>query len=175
MGKRRRTSTDNYLEDQKAWQKLREVFPKQIYDEIRQVLFHPGCNRGSSAPVYCTMYPYEWTRWSCSGRGYAESFMHSPRDIIAAIDNNWDTDSVISLHLCDTQTDKDNYLDVIYILKPAVSFRFKAWVLQALGSTLKHTRDADARVELKREIKRIKHVAIKVTKEIRHGVITDND
>ena len=74
---------------------------------------------------------------------------------------------MVSLHLCDTQTE-GKLLDVIYVLKPAISFRFKAWLLHTFNSTLKNIRDEDSRTKLKKEITRIKRVGVEVKKEIRH-------
>lgn len=165
MGKKRRRYTDKWIDDEKSWKRLKEALPSKVYDELWQVLHSPNCNRGMSTPVFCSLYPYEFTRWGSSR--YSECRISTPRDILRSIDNNWDGDGVVSLHLCDTQTE-GKLLDVIYILKPAISFRFKAWLLHTFNSTLKNIRDEDSRTKLKKEITRIKRVGVKVKKEIRH-------
>ncbi len=165
MGKKRKRYTDHWIDDEKSWKRLKEAFPKKVYNELWQVLHNPNCNKGMSTPVFCAVYPYEFSRWGSSR--YSEYHVDAPRDILQAIDNSWNSDGLISLHLCDTQTE-GKLFDVIYILKPAISFRFKAWLLHTFNSTLKNIRDDDSRTKLKKEITRIKRVGIKIKREVRH-------
>lgn len=162
MGKKRRTVTLDYVDDMKAWKKLKEVFPKKLYDELYGAL-HARTGRNDSRN-FVKLYPYEKTRYGCSY--YNCTDITSPREIIQAINNNYVDDSEpFTLHIS-----WDNLptrrVDVLYILRSVIDFRFKAWVLRTLKSTLKKLTDEDSKTKLNEEIARIKRVAIRVERKI---------